>query len=74
MTKYIPRKRTGHDELSKSELKELKFEIARKTELRQEVKELRREIERLNENKDVMQENETMKGEIEYLKKRNSRT
>ena len=70
MTRYIPRKRTGHDELSNSELKEeLKFEIARKTELRKKVKELKREIERLNKNKDVIQENEAMKGEIEGLKK-----
>ena len=65
MTKYIPRIRTGHEELSNSELKdELKFEIARKTELRKEVKELKREIERLNENKDILQENEAMKGDI----------
>ena len=70
MTRYISRRRTGHDELSNSELKEeLKFEIARKTELRKEVKELKREIERLNENKDILQENESMKDEIEYLKK-----
>ena len=70
MTKYIPRIRTGHDELSNRELKEeLKFEIARKNDLRKEVKELKREIERLKESKDAIKENETLKKEIESLKK-----